>query len=281
MEEQNHIDKKEILRKKVIIPNIKNIKYNKGYSGIINFILFEIIFILLSKRISCEQHYVEIKVNKVGYNQILSDEYRGNLPKEIIVDGISSSMLDKKVNVNSKDNLIILKWKNPLSNFSYMFSNLGNIIYIHMNYMFGKDNIMSYMFFNCYNLEIFTYKIDYSISHTIIDMRNMFYNCLSLKSFQFKDLYMDYSIYYETTSYDKDKSQDVTSTHIEYNEISMSYMFYNCQSLKSIYFDSNIRKYITNMTKMFYNCFSLISLNLTKITTKSNIDASYMFYNCS
>ena len=77
-----------------------------------------------------------------------------------------------------------------------MFSNLKNIVQVHMNNAFGKDNNMSYMFYNCYNLEIFTYAIDYSISHTIIDMKNMFYNCLSLQSFEFKDLYMDYSRFY-------------------------------------------------------------------------------------
>ena len=61
----------------------------------------------------------------------------------------------------------------------------------------------------------------------------------------------------------------------------MSYMFYNCQSLESVYFDSNIREYITNMKEMFYNCFSLTSLNLTNIVTQNHIDVSYMFYNCT
>ena len=34
-----------------------------------------------------------------------------------------------------------------------MFSNISTITSIHMNYMFGQNNDMSYMFYNCYNLE--------------------------------------------------------------------------------------------------------------------------------
>ena len=278
---RTNINKKENFNKIVFIPIIKKSIFIKKYSFIINFILIEIFFILLSIVICNEQHYVEIKVNKIGYIQIISDEYKGILPNKIIIDNIILSEINKTININSTDNSILLIYNKAISDYSFMFSNLKNIVQVHMNNTFGKDNNMSYMFYNCYNLEIFTYEIDYSISHTIIDMKNMFYNCLSLQSFKFKDLYMDYSKFYQTSSYDRQKSQDVTTDNYDYNKISMSYMFYNCQSLKSIYLDSNIRKYIIDMTKMFYNCFSLVSLNLAYIKTNSYIDTSYMFYNCT
>ena len=63
----------------------------------------------------------------------------------------------------------------------------------------------------------------------------------------------------------------------------LSYMFYNCISLKkiNIFFIDSKYNNITNMSYMFYNCESLIELprmilvNFPKVT---NID--YMFYNC-
>ena len=276
-----NIYKEENLSKNAFIP----IKYqfNRRYSGIIKFILFEIFFILLPKRINSQQHYIEIKVNNIGYNKIISDRYRGTFPSQIKINGNSFSFPrnDKKVNVNSINDLIRLTWATTISDFSYMFSNLENIISVHMNYMFANNIIMSYMFYNCSNLESFTYNTDYDISHTMKDMSYMFYNCLSLKSFQFKNLYMDYYYYYESSYYDKEKSQTVYTSSYYYNYIDMSYMFHNCQSLESVICDSNIRKYITGMKKMFYNCFSLTSLTLTRIVTNNHIDVSYMFYNCS
>ena len=80
-----NIDKEKKFTNKAIIPYIKNIKFIQRYSDIINLILVEIILILSSKRICYGQRYIEIKVNNLGYNQIISDEYRGTLPKQILV----------------------------------------------------------------------------------------------------------------------------------------------------------------------------------------------------
>ena len=276
-----NLNKKENFDKISLILINNKIKFVRRFSGLINVILFEIFFILLPKLICYEQPYVEIKVNSRGYNQIISNDYIGTMPRQIYINNIPSDMNDKKVYVNSVDDLIRLSWTNTISDFSFMFSNLENIISVHMNYMFNNHIIMSYMFYNCYNLESFTYKTYYDISHSMEDMKYMFYNCISLKSFQFKDLYMTYYHHSESTHYSKEKSEDVTTHSYYYNYINMSYMFYNCQSLESVYFDSNIREYITNMKEMFYNCFSLTSLNLTNIVTQNHIDVSYMFYNCT
>ena len=276
-----NLNKKENFDKISLILINNKIKFVRRFSGLINVILFEIFFILLPKLICYEQPYVEIKVNSRGYNQIISNDYIGTMPTQIYINNIPSDISDKKVYVNSIDDLIRLSWTKTISDFSFMFSNLENIISVHMNYMFNNHIIMSYMFYNCYNLESFTYKTYYDISHSMEDMKYMFYNCISLKSFQFKDLYMTYYHHSESTHYSKEKSEDVTTHSYYYNYINMSYMFYNCQSLESVYFDSNIREYITNMKEMFYNCFSLTSLNLTNIVTQNHIDVSYMFYNCT
>ena len=267
-------------RKQINAPNIKKMKFKYK---LFNFILYEIFLILLSKiNISFGlEHYIEIKVNKKGNNQILSDKYVGTLPSEIYINGNSISMNNKKVNVESIDNIIRLKWTNTISNYSYMFSNLYTITSVHMNYMFGQNNSFAYMFYNCYNLKSYTYDINYDKSHGIINMTNMFYNCTSLISFQFNNLYMDYYHYYQTQEINSKTNKTYNVSHYNYHYINMSNMFYNCQNLKLINVDNKEHGNIKDMREMFYNCFSLTSLNLINFTTDSYIDLSYMFYNCS
>ena len=240
--------------------NNKSIKSNfiKGISELIKLVLFVYIIILLpNETMLSSGHYIEIKVNKEGYNQIISDEYIGILPSKIINREEPIYMNEHRmVYINSINDNIILEWTNVLKNFSYMFNNLTNIISIKMYHMFGSPSNFSFMFNNCYNLESFTYTTSYS-TNTIRDLRGMFYNCSSLKSFQFHDLDINNNYY-----------------------INMSFMFYNCQVLNSITFDSNYLSYISDLKGTFYNCFSLPSINLGRIRTNSYIDISYLFYNC-
>ena len=255
------------------------INLNQGNSKIINLILIEIILIILIKgNLSIEQHYIDIKVNEEGNNQILSDKYEGAPPSKILINGNDVS-INKNVNVRSKDYTIRLIFQGYISQFSFMFSNLKTITYVNMYHMFGNDCNMSYMFYNCFNLTTFQYTSDYRLSNNIIDMRYMFYNCALLNSFLFQNLYMDY---YENERKSKTVKNETTYYYIKhYNYINLSYMFYNCNNLVLISFDSHSIKFISDMKYMFYNCFSLTSLNLEKIKTNNYIDLSYMFYNCS
>jgi len=63
--------------------------------------------------------------------------------------------------------------------------------------------------------------------------------------------------------------------------INMSYMFYNCSSLKEINLSSFNTNQVTNMASMFYNCSSLKEINLSSFNTNQVTDMSYMFNNCS
>ena len=251
---KSNSNKNETIKKNRLISKITKINLSQKYSKTINFFLFEMVFLLLPNIIISE-FSIEIKVNKVGYNQIFSDEYKGPLPKRIIYNEIPILILNKKIEVNSLDNRISLIWNNfPGLNFSFMFSNLTSINYINMNFELQNNFNMSYMFYNCYNLEEFKYDIinnDYSYSN--IDMSKMFYNCSLLKTFNFNDLNL--------------------------NNVNTSYMFFNCQSLKEINFNSDIES--NDMKGMFYNCISLEEINLENIQTSNYIDISYMFYNCN
>ena len=257
----------------------RTIKASQKNSKVINFILFAIISILLPKTI-ISKNYMEITVNQEGYNQIISDEYRDDLPTKVLVNDIPILMINKKVFVESLEHLIYLEWPDNKNNInvSCMFSNITSIKSVSM-YILEKSGDFSYMFYNCQNLENFIYGFDRHISRSIHNMKYMFYNCSSLKSFDFKKFYINYyrtyiTYYYiNTTKYSK--------TNYDYYYVNLSSMFYNCRSLQSVDFGSDAIKYITDMKRMFYNCFSLTSINLRNIYTNNDIDLSYMFYNCS
>ena len=218
-----------------------------------NLILFLLILILLPTQVFLtNEHYINIKVNKEGYNQILSNEYFGILPSKVLINEEIAYLNSKIIYVNSTNDLIQLYWDNTLFYFSYMFCNLPNINYIYFHNIFGNNCYMSYMFKNCYNLQYFSYVIDYN-THSIRDMRYMFYNCISLWSIDLQNI--------RTTSFND-----------------ASYMFYNCYNL-SDFSSNNLR--ISNMRFMFYNCTSLDKINLNYFITSSNINMSYTFYNCT
>ena len=65
------------------------------------------------------------------------------------------------------------------------------------------------------------------------------------------------------------------------NLSNMSFMFYNCYSLKSIDFSSFNAINIINMHSLFNDCKSLVSINLSSFNTSNTTDMSEMFSGCS
>ena len=244
------------------------------YCSLINLILLKLILILLPKRILLIDPYIELKVNSIGYHQILSDRYTGIKPSLIFVNEEFRIMKDLKIYVDSPDYTIQLEWENTLTDFTYMFYNLTSIISVKMNNISGNGCNMSYMFYNCNNLQDFEYISNYDHSHVVKDTIGMFYNCILLKTFSFDNFYMGCL-------------NNCNSISEQYFR-NMSYMFYNCQNLESISSTKEII-YINDMRNMFYNCYSLISFDINNFRSLSNnedinnqyVDVSYMFYNCS
>ena len=115
--------------------------------------LYLIIFLLSFPKIvvSLDEHFMEIKVNKVGFNQILSDEYNSALPSKVFINNKIQLLKNKTVYINSIEDIIRLEWNNLLNNFSFMFNNLTNVKSIYMYYMFGSVSNFSPM----QNLRIF------------------------------------------------------------------------------------------------------------------------------
>ena len=132
-------------------------------------------------------------------------------------------------------------------------SNLTDIVGIE--YLNTEDvTDMSYMFYNCQNLN----SLDLTSFNTanVTDMNHMFYGCYRLASL------------------------DLTSFNTA-NVTNMSYMFYNCKVLTSLNVTNFNTANVTSMTGMFGRCSALQSLNLTNFNTANVTIMSGMFDNCS
>ena len=71
----NNDNSNKIIKKDEIF-KIQKIKINQVHCNLFNIIFFEIFLILLLKISRCSgAYYIEIKVNKEGDNQIISDDY--------------------------------------------------------------------------------------------------------------------------------------------------------------------------------------------------------------
>ena len=60
----------------------------------------------------------------------------------------------------------------------------------------------------------------------------------------------------------------------------MSYMFYECSSLKELNLNNFNTNNVTNMSGMFYGCLSLKELNLNNFNTNNVTDMYGMFDGC-
>ena len=141
---QAKYNKRENIKKIGFIPKISKFNKSQTYSKMINIILFEVIFLLLPYLITAN-NLIEIRVNKIGYNQIFSDEYEGDFPSKILINEKPLLMINKIIDVPSLNHLIHLEWDNSLKNFSFMFSNLTSITSITMNFELQNDCNKSYM----------------------------------------------------------------------------------------------------------------------------------------
>ena len=267
---KRHLKNKELIQK---IQKQNNLKHSK----LINFILFEIILIILPKTNKLSEFMIKIQVNKPGKNQILSDKYIGDLPSITINNNPSNiNTNDKTINVGTINDIILLKWNSSISNIfniSHMFENLETITHIYMNYIpeenikvkninitninitNNNNNLLNDTLTNNTNVtDDETVSIDY---YYPTDLSYTFYNCSSLTNLEF--------IYFKT----------------DYVE-EISYMFFNCTKLENLSFTDCIfsNNLTTNMRGMFQNCESITSLDLSSFYTPQVEIMWDMFKDC-
>ena len=162
---------------------IKTNYINKKYENI----YFIIVFIISSFSIylSYENKYIDkeldlnneitITIKGTGEQYIVSNSSR-IIPSEIYVNGEKQSAAGRTVNLVEEENIIILKWNSPVTDCSYLFATLNNIIKIDLSKFdsFSITNLHR-MFSGCSKLT--TIIFDYFDTSLVKDMTFMFYGC--------------------------------------------------------------------------------------------------------
>ena len=228
--------------KKVINQKEKKIYIKLNYIQIliIKFMLFYIFFsVILAKKIFRKLNFdnkITLKINTKGFIQVLGSNFN-IIPSSVQVNNVIKTLNDKKLNLTSTSNTIIMSWSSIISNCSYMFNDLSYIEEIDLtSFNSSKIKNMLYMFNNCINLT----KINFNgfSTSSVENMSFLFYNCLLLTSL--------------------DLSSFETSKVIQ-----MKYMFYNCKQLKTLKLGRFTNSLTVDMKSIFQNCINLTSLDLS------------------
>ena len=215
----------------------------KKYNYILIMVLLNILF---NNSISTNEIRL---IFKGGNNQkITSSDYKGTLPSEVIVNGVSKTGCEKTCNLDKDLNNVTLKFNTLVPSYHFMFNHVFSIIEVDLSYFDTSElTSMKCMFQSCTSLE----KVIFGNINTlkVENMNGLLTECTNLKSVDISNI---------NTS----------------NVLDMTGMFNNCKNL--IYlnlFNFDVKK-VTDMHKMFYSCSSLIYLNLYsfKINALVNIE---------
>ena len=216
------------------------------------------------------------------------EEHHHDFLKDINESNVELYVNDKKYNFEKFFKFdkggeydILLKFKIPLNDCSFMFYDCSNLINIDLS-LFNTKNItnMSQIFSGCSNLK----NIDLSSFNTksVINMFGMFSGCSNLKNINLSSFNIENVI-----NMSKFFSQCSNLTNIDLssfntkNIIDMSEMFSGCSNLLNINLSSFNIENVTDMSEMFYNCSNLTNMDLSPFNTKNVHNMSAMFSGCS
>lgn len=228
------------------------------------------------------------KANKNKINLINNTIDNRDLNKEINEDNIEIFIDDNPIDfsfvyeneIRGEIN-VKFKFKNIISNLSYMFSKCSSLKSVDFT-SFNSSNItnISFMFFKCSHLKA----IDLTSFNTsnVTNMISLFHDCSSLKridlsKFNTSKVKSMESLFNGCSSL---KSLDIANFDTR-NVTNMSFMFHKCSSLTTLDLSSFYTKNVTNMASLFQGCSSLESLNISSFNTRNVTDMSCMFSLCS
>lgn len=162
--------------------------------------------------------------------------------------------------------------------FSYCYRlktlNLGE------SFKITKTKEMSFMFFDCKNLEcIDSAKFDTS---SVTDMDYMFFGCKKLKQLQMTCNFNTKNVknmQWMFSDCGNLKELDLSSFNTE-NVTDMSHMFSSCYKLENVNLSSFNTGNVTNMSDMFSFCYKLENVNLNSFNTGNVESMSDMFHSC-
>ena len=178
------------------------------------------------------------------------------LPNEILVNGNSQNPINYNVsNLNQYENTIIMRWSQPMTDCSYMFDEVTNIINIDIS-KFDTSNVINMQCMFCGLENLTSLDLSSLVTTSAKDMGGMFNGCHYLKSLNLSN--------FDTTQ--------VTNFKL---------MFSGCSSLESLNLNNFVTQKVTDMLGMFQGCISLKSLDLSSFDTSEVTDFSYMFFYCT
>ena len=165
----------------------KHIELNSNYKFIFYILILYFIIILLP--FSLEKNFfrnlisvnqISLTINSTGLVQILSESF-SYLPSSVTINGNETSLINRRVNLVSVSNIVIMEWNSPIIDCFSMFSGLNNISEIDLS-NFTSSNVidMRFMFNGCTKLEKIIFR---GINTSNVEyMDKMFYYCLLLTS---------------------------------------------------------------------------------------------------
>ena len=202
-----------------------------------------------------EDFCISLRINELGLQSIINSSYQDKI--KVVIEGMEKNLIDNKIDVEEKANLINLKCLEIFTNCDYMFQNLRNIIEINLsNFDISQVTGMKNMFNNCSNLKQIITPNNFKAS-SLSSIHHMFYNCTSLK-------YIDLSNF-ETT--DRLENMDL--------------MFFNCKNLNSLDLAKINTQNVSRMESLFEGCSSLVSLNIDSWNTGNVTTLKGAFKGCS
>ena len=191
-------------------------------------------------------------LNNPYYTNIDGTQYRYDGLKEINSSNAQMFINDKQCEFQKikkfnaiGEYIIKIKFNIFLTNACCMFLGCKNITKIDLSSLITKyiTNI-SYMFRDCINLRIID--MPYLDMSNVFQMNGIFSGCENLRII---------ICFFDTS-----------------NITDMSFMFYNCKSLKEIDLKKFNTNKVINMNRMFYGCKSLTKLDLSPFNTENVIN---------
>ena len=180
IEKFNNKNQSKLRKNQIHKLKIKYINLYLIFNNIIFILKFILIFIpiTLSKKIFRDLvsiNQIKLTINTKGNIQVLGSNFN-TLPSSVTVNSYTYTLENKKINLTSSQNTVILKWNSDLTNCSNMFSSLTYIDQIDLS-SFSISSVLNMynMFSGCQKLT----KINFGAKSTssIKNMGYMFYNC--------------------------------------------------------------------------------------------------------
>ena len=215
------------------------------------------------------------EINKINYNF-------NQIPDEILINGVRQNYTGIVVyNLKGEENIITMRFNEPLTDCNVMFYNLNNIIKIDLSkFDTSEVTTMIGMFNECTSL--ISLNLDGINTSLVKNLDYMFSNCtmldsINLESFDTKSVKSMAGIF----SYCKSlKSIDLKNFETSSLE-NMAVMFLNCSSIKTLELNNFDTKSVTNFHGLFKHCSSLISLDISSFQTFSSKNMNEMFNGCT